>query len=455
MISSMDKVQRRKSVLEGYNTAQDDFELFLKKVPKKTTELNVSRVLHGHLNLGVLIQKGFTKIESILFQENGEITSIVNIPDNVKILDCNNNLLEELRDLPESLEELRVSNNLISSLDLSKCKRLIKLYVSFNRLTSLKGFAETLRILQCDHNSIVHLDLATAIRLTTLNCEENPQLVLENLPDTIIDGKYPKRLVQENRKSEEKTSTDYIVSLKEYFKIKGNYEEELRNKRKKNKKTLPKCRGCEKAVGMVFSRADGKYQARCNGNPPCDWNIVLHRGLFQHRPDVLYTYLDDVEEMKDNIIKQKMATLFHHMGEKKASELFEQQMKAYTSANSFLEELKKKQDELYFNEEKEEDITLKQIKINDALERVKTALREDLIEDAVEIQYKEIFPLSQAIQKMQYEVMEMVHSVRLTSKISAETDAIGVDQSIEHYLVQEPLHFTKLEINIGEAPSVG
>jgi hypothetical protein len=50
----MDKVQRRKSVLEGYNTAQDDFELFLKKVPKKTTELNVPKVLHGHLNLGIL-----------------------------------------------------------------------------------------------------------------------------------------------------------------------------------------------------------------------------------------------------------------------------------------------------------------------------------------------------------------------------------------------------------------
>jgi hypothetical protein len=454
----MDKVQRRKSVLEGYNTAQDDFELFLKKVPKKTKELNVTKVLHGHVNLGVLIQKGFTHVENILFKENGEITSLVNIPDNVKTIDCKNNLLEELRDLPESLEELRVSNNLISSLDLSKCKKLLKLYVSFNRLSSLKGFAETLLILQCDHNSLTHLDLSTAIRLTTLDCEENPQLVLENLPETIIEGKYPKRLLQEHRKSEEKTSTDYIVSLKEYFKIKGNYEEELRTKRKKNKRKviLPKCRGCEKAVGMVFSRADGKYQARCNGNPPCDWNIVLHRGTFQHRPDVLYAYLDDVEEMKENIIKQKMATLFHHMGEKKAAELFEQQMKAYTSANSFLDELKKKQDELYFNEDKEEEMKLKQIKINDALERVKAALREDLIEEAVEIQYKEIFPLSQAIQKMQYEVMELVHSARPKSKLSDTNNTdVSVDQSLEHYLVQEPLHFTKLEINIGEAPSVG
>ena len=244
--------------------------------------------------------------------------------------------------------------------------------------------------------------------------------------------------------------------MKEYFKIKGLYESEMIKKRKKNKKriVLPNCRGCEKPVGMVFSRDDGKYQARCNGNPPCDWNIVLHRGAFQHRLDVLYTYLNDVETMKENIIKQKMATLFHHMGEKKATELFEQQMKAYTAANSYLDELKAKQEELYFNEEKEEELKLKQIKINNALERVKTALREDMIDDAVEIQYKEIFPLSQSIQKMQYEIMEMVHSARVKSKQTGTEDST-IDTNTNNYLVQEPLHFTKLEINLGEAPSVG
>jgi hypothetical protein len=460
MISSLDKVQRRKIVIETHNTAQDEFELSLKSLSKTSTELTVTRVLRGHVNLAVLVQKGFSHIENILFQENGDITSIVNIPEKVKILECKDNLLEELSNLPESLEELRVSNNIISSLDLSKCKKLLEVYVSFNHLSSLKGFAETLRILHCDHNDIVHLDLSSAIRLRTLYCHENQNLVLENLPETIVDGKYPTRIVQEHRKSVEKISTDYIVSLKEYFKIKGAFEEELRTKRKKNKNknknkiTLPKCRGCEKPVGMVFSRADGKYQARCNGNPPCEWNIVLHRGTFHQRNDVLYTCLDDVEEIKENVIKQKMATLFHHMGEKKATELFEQQMKAYTTTNSFLAELKEKQDELYFNVETEEKMKLKQIKINDALERVKTALREDLVEDAVEIQYKEIFPLSQAIQKMQYEVMELVHSSRLLVKIS-ETDDVKTGQTFEHYLVQEPLHFTKLEINLGEAPSVG
>lgn len=441
----MDKEQLRKSVLEENNHAQEELESFLKKIPKNTRELNIAIALHGHVNLGILTELGFTHVQFVLFQEYGKITSIVNIPEKVKILECQNNLLEELRDLPESLEELRISNNLISSLDLVTCKKLVKLNASYNRLTSLTGLAETLLVLNCDHNYLTRLDLSTTIRLTTLDCEENSQLVLENLPDTIINGKFPKRIVQEHRKSEEKISKDYIVSLREYFKIKGAYEAELTMKRRKKKKTLPKCKGCEKPVGMVFSSGNGKYQARCNGNPPCEWSIVLHRGAFQNRNDVLYTYLDDVETMKENIIKQKMVTLFHHMGEKKATELFQEQLKAYTSANAFLEDLKKKQDELYFNDEKEEERKLKQMKINDAIERVKTALREDRLEEATEIQYREIFPLSQAIQKMQYEVMEMTRS----------KEAEVVDDSVKNYLIQEPLHFTKLEINLGEAPSVG
>jgi len=443
----MDKVQQRITVLEENNHAQEELEAFLKNVPKKTKELNITIPLHGHVNLGVLSQSGFKHLQFILFQENGEITSITNIPEKVRILECQNNLLEELRDLPESLEELRIANNLISALDLQKCKKLVKAHVSFNRLKTLTGFAETLLVLNCDHNQLLHLNLSTAIRLTTLDCDENPKLVLENLPDTIINGIYPKRIVQEHKKSEENISKDYIVSLNEYFKIKGAYDAELNSKRRKHKNTLPKCRGCEKAVGMIFLTGEGKHQARCKGNPPCEWSIVLHRGAFQTRSDVLYTYLDDVENMKENIIKQKMATLFHHMGEKKATELFTEQMKAFTSANAFLEDLKKKEDDLYYDEE---ELNLKKMKINEALERVKTALREDRVDEATEIQYREILPLSQSIQKMQYEVMEMRRAMKPTSKV---TDV--VDNSIHNYLIQEPLHYTKLEINLGEAPSVG
>ena len=79
-------------------------------------------------------------------------------------------------------------------------------------------------------------------------------------------------------------------------------------------------------------------------------------------------------------------------------------------------------------------------------------MRDDRVEDAVRTQYEEIFPLSQSIQKMQYEVMEIVDTFRM-KKETPDGDVTYVD--LKYNLRQEPLHFTKMEINLGEAPSVG
>lgn len=435
----MDKTLIRQDVLRENNTAQADFGYFLENLNRKTKEIKVTILLNGHLNLEILPTMGFMHVQSILFRENGQITGLDNIPKTVKIMDCQHNLLEELKNLPEALEELRVAHNVISYIDFSTCKNLLKLYLSYNSLSTLSGLSESLVLLYCDHNNLLELDLSTAIRLKTLHCEYNTHLVLKNIPDTIQDAQYPERMLLENRKPREAISSDYIASLKEYFKIKGKYETEWKVMRKEKKKTMPKCKGCEKNVGMIFSSSHSKFQVRCKGNPPCDWNIVLHRGSFQNTDDVLYTYLDDVENMKESVIKHKMATLFYHMGEKKAKELFDDQMKAYTSASSFLKDVRAKQDDIYFNIEKQDEITMKQKQINDALENVKKAILEDRIQDAAEIQYKIIFPLSQSIQKMQYEIIEMENR--------RDDDLV--------YLIQEPVHYTKAEINLGQAPSVG
>lgn len=451
MISSIDKTQQRQYVLENNNIAQQELETYIETISKKTKELRINIPLNGHVNLAILSQKGFTNIQHILFQEQGQITSIINIPQKVKTLACQHNLLEELRDLPESLEELRISHNLLSTIDLSTCKKLKQLYISYNRLSTLSGLAESLTLLHCDNNNLVHLNLDTTVMLVSLHCDNNKGLVLENLPDTLVDAQYPSTIIQNNRTIEEAISNDYVKSLNEYFRIKSNYEKTQATYRRSKNKNKPTCKGCDKAVGMVFSNADGKYQARCGGNPPCEWKIVLHRGNFASREDVLYTYLDDVNKMKEGIIQQKMATLFHHMGEKKAKELFDEQMKGYTSANEFLEQLQNKQNDLYFNEEKLDQMNKIQKRINELLEIVRNDLREHRLEDAVRAQYKDIFPLSQSIQKMQYEVMEMYETFRMVKE--SEDDSAKKD--LKYHLVQEPLHFTKLEINLGEAPSVG
>ena len=99
MISSIDKTQQRQYVLEQNNVAQQELEKYIETLPKKSKELRIGIPLHGHVNLAILSQKGFKNIQHVLFQEQGQITSIINIPQKVKTLACQHNLLEELRDL--------------------------------------------------------------------------------------------------------------------------------------------------------------------------------------------------------------------------------------------------------------------------------------------------------------------------------------------------------------------
>ena len=95
-----------------------------------------------------------------------------------------------------------------------------------------------------------------------------------------------------------------------------------------------------------------------------------------------------------------------------------------------------KHDELYHHIPKYEKIQEFQKKIYLLLERVQNALREGRIEEAAEIQFKEIMPLSRAIQYIQYEVMYV--------------DFDGIEFS----LVQDEVSNIKKEVNLGEAPSI-
>jgi 2C-methyl-D-erythritol 2,4-cyclodiphosphate synthase len=101
-----------------------------------------------------------------------------------------------------------------------------------------------------------------------------------------------------------------------------------------------------------------------------------------------------------------MNSLFHHMGEKKALELFNKMQENYELSNELLQDLLSDKQEM-------QDVKLKMIPkqklIQEKIKLVKDALDIGDIKRAVEIQYMEIFPVSQYIQRQLYEVMEMKH----------------------------------------------
>lgn len=432
----IDKESQRNAALDE-NTAQQEFEQYLASLPKNTKEINVKTQLHGHLNLGIVTKKVFPKLRHILFG-HGRITSISNIPQKIEILHCENNLLTEIKDIPETLKDLHLSHNMISKIDLSKATALQNLYMSYNDLTVLHSLPKSLLLLKCDHNHLTQIHMENAVFLRKLYCEGNPQLKLENIPETIIDGNFPQVLKQNLKKQAEIVSQDYLAGLSTYFRLKSEYDQKVQTAAKKKKKELPKCFGCEKAVGMIFSNKDKKYSARCGGAVPCPWTLILNRGQFVPREDLLYTYFHDVEEMKERIIQHKMATLFRHIGENEGNEIFKKQMAAYNSANKYLSELIQENDDFLFSEDKKEKMKEKQFKINSELDKVKMFLKEDNVREAVRLQYKEVLPLSRFIQRNQYEVMR-------------------VDMANDDYcvLVQQELNNDKIEINLGDTTSVG
>lgn len=419
------KVKLRESVLNE-NSAQNELEKILEKTSNKIQELKLSK-LNGNLNMSILEKFEFLKV-ILIYDSN--ITSIINIPSFVEILSLDDNLLKELGDLPESLRDLSVSSNLLEKIDLSKCKSLNKLNVSYNNLKSLTNLPSSLKTLKCHHNNIKTLDLQEVSTLEILYCDYNDNLVLENVPHTIIEGNYPKVLKQNLEEN-----VEYNKALKKYFQIKNSYEIE-------SKKTkIPSCYGCEKKVGMTFSYKNRKYQARCGGNPPCSWSIVLHRGNFVPIEEVFKTYAEDVETFKEKIIEQKMSTLFRYISEQKSKELFKENMTAYESANKYLEKLKSENKNLFHKENVKEQIIKKELEINVYLEEVKEYLKINDIKNAVEVQYKKILPLSQSIQRLQYEIMEV--------------ETIGSKEEVLYKLNQYPSSLNKLEINLGDDQSIG
>ena len=109
--------------------------------------------------------------------------------------------------------------------------------------------------------------------------------------------------------------------------------------------------------------------------------MVINRGQFIPREEMLYTYYHDVEELKEKIIQQKMIALYHHMADEKSAELFEQQLSAYESAKNYLDELLLDEKNLYASESKMELIRETEYQINEYIDDVKQLLNESNIKD--------------------------------------------------------------------------
>ena len=454
----MDKPDERIEVLQENNSAQTTLESILKLKSKKTNEISVSTSLSGNLDLKLLASLGFKKIRHLLFSP-GQITSLHNIPDGITHMVCEDNLLESIDNVPDTIETLDVTRNTIQSIDLSRLQKLKVLRLSHNELTELGGFPESLEELYCSYNQIKSLDLKNTPNLKVLHCRDNVGLELQNLPDTIVDAQLPDTVVMKHHENpRQKRSKEVKDYIKQYYQIKSKYETQLKKIRAKQKekntkyRISPKCAGCGKPVGMIFSRKEEKLTAFCGSRNPCNWKILIHLGFFQSQTKLLYLFLEEIEEMKEKFIRHKLNTVFEYIAEKDSARLFEKELKLYQSTSEQVNQLLDIYNDKYFSEQKRETIQQKQKLIQEKLLLVKEALANHDVEQAVRLQQEDIAPLAKAIQRDSYEVTKLV-SVSKEKGLIVEQETSD-SAELTHFLVQQEISMEKLDENLGENPSV-
>ncbi len=427
----MSKFEKREEIINENNSAQSILETIVDDTDfSQTRELHITNVLHGDLDFSILKEKKITNVIGIFFDNPGEVTSLLNIPESVKILDCSDQVLIDIKNIPLEIEKINLSKNIIQNFDGNNLSKLTDLDLSYNELTSVKNLPESLQHLNVENNKLKEMNLAETPNLKTLICSNNPILTLQHVPSSLS------KIVMENNpfieieyedhsgKKESTKKLDYLESINKYFKIKNDYEIKVRTlkrnayKKGSNKKEarvyvndvkIP-CINCKRNVGTQFYNKDQHYNAKCgDSSKPCDLDIQIFCGDYFRMDTLMNAYKYDIENDKEDIIVSKMDSLFKYINDNTSTKNFEKNIKDYNESTQLYDEVETRYNDVYNNEEKKESLR-KQIELfynvkeNLKLlldEYKKTGNRKVLI-TMVESYKKDLIPVVDKIRTLKY-----------------------------------------------------
>jgi Leucine-rich repeat (LRR) protein len=469
--------EQRDNVIQNNNTAQDRLIAILENIPKSTEVLEFKEELHGDLNFSILTDFEMGNIQSIILKE-GEVTSIIGLPSQLKTLECSRNLLENLENLPEKLETLNISHNYLEIIQLSNLNVLQKLNISHNQIEDVENLPGSLTEFICNNNKLKSLNLNELTELKTLNISNNPITLVENLPEGIVNfvmentpsiefrnsslnSLSKDSFLIEKEEEEKKQKKSYEESLFEYFRLKQQYEQSVRKIKRdayRNEPTKkmgrmaalsikPKCINCKRPVGSLFSkRNDDKYTILCGDTSnPCNLNVQIFNGGYVHFVDFIDILKDELNVTKEAIIRQKLDTIFSYISEEQSIEIFKKELESYNSSSTSYKEYLNMYEEYYHSSQKKEFIQKKNNKIfllnekvTDLLEEYKKTNNTEFLKTALKIQINEIYP-----------------EVRNRSLLENKIRELDNNESSNNYkLFKYPVEISKIAYNLKEEPRV-
>ena len=216
----MSKNERRAQVVSENNFAQSVLENVIETTNfSQTNDIHITSVLHGDLDFSILKDKQITNVKGIYIDSPGEVTNLFNIPDSVKIIECSNQMLNELRNLPLQIEKIDVSDNMLQSFDATDLSNLSELNISYNELIQLKNLPESLVYLNIESNQLRNIDLAETPNLKHLVCSNNPILLLSKVPPSLtkIEMENNPLLEIEHAGQEEKPENRLFTGIERIF----------------------------------------------------------------------------------------------------------------------------------------------------------------------------------------------------------------------------------------------
>src|SRR6056300_1983952 len=471
--------KKREHIINNENTAQQQFEDDVETLAKPIKVIRIAELLSGDIDLNVLKEKGYGVPDELIFSE-GNITNLYNIPEGLNRLEIPNNMLDTINNLPKSLQVLEIPQNFLEQIDISLLTELEELNISHNKLSELKNIPKKLRVLKCTHNKLEYLDLSNLNDLRTLHISNNMITVIDNMPDSVddlemenipsVEYRNTENIKTPNNESEEsrRKKKNYIAAINDFFKLKSKYESKLHDMRKNAYNTArtkkiardtlkaglvkPLCIKCKRAGGTIFKTENNRYTAICGvSDAPCNLDIQIFTGDFVLREDALYMFKDGVDEIKVEIIRNKLDNIFGYIDDETSKQIHEEKLKDYNLNSDIYTETLSEYQQLIDNKEKKEELANKKRELytiidnnKEIIDQYKETHNKELLKDIANSTVQDIHRIARTIHNMEHEEMEMIYYDK--GYYPEDTN-----RKI-HKLYQYPVKHEKMETNLLTEP---
>ena len=181
---------------------------------------------------------------------------------------------------------------------------------------------------------------------------------------------------------------------------------------------------------------------------PCSLNIELYKGEFSSLNDLIYSFKEDLETIKEKIICLKLDTLFDYVSGGKATAQFKEELENYNIDSRILKELIDEREENYSSEHKKDLIERKRNTIFMYAEQIGNLLAEykktenrELLKTAMTLQVNNLLPETRNLRLLMHEHTEVNMHVHTNGRI-------------ENSLFQIPFSLAKYAHNTDEPPRV-